>query len=402
MNTALFIARRYFFSKKNTHAVNLITGVSMLGVAIGAAAMLVVLSAFNGLENLIQSLYNNFDPDVKIAPMVGKRFELSPEKWDELKALSFVEAASQELEERAMLRYRDKDFIATIKGVDRAFEKVSNISETIIRGQYFNNSSGAVLGAGVAYHLSLGDLTTADGLQIFSAQSNKINLRRPEDAFKQTTVNPVGVFAVQPEYDVKYVLMPLSRVQTLLDAPAKLTGIAIKLKPRTKESKAIEAISALMGPNFKVQNRAQQQEMLFKVMRTEGLATYLILAFLLLIASFSLFGSLTMLIIDKQKDLRTLWSLGADEALLQQVFLINGLFVTGLGCFLGLLLGAGVVALQHYLELVKLGQGYVVDAYPVAMRFSDFLKIAATVIGIGAGLSFWSSKRLRIQTQLGR
>jgi lipoprotein-releasing system permease protein len=397
MNSALFIARRYFFSKKNTHAVNLITGVSMLGVAIGAAAMLVVLSAFNGLENLIQSLYNNFDPDVKISATLSKRFEVDAEQLQALRAFSFVEAAAVELEERAMVRYREKDFIATIKGVDNRYDAVSNVRNMLLRGQYFSGSQTAVFGAGVAYHLSLGDLATADGVQIFTAQAGKVNLRRPEEAFKQTTVLPVGIFAVQPEYDVKYILMPITTLQVLLDANNRATAIAVKLKPGVNERQAIAAITDLFGADFRVQNRAAQQELLFKVMRTEGLATYLILAFLLLIASFSLFGSLTMLIIDKQKDLRTLWSIGADVALLKRVFFYNGLFVTVLGCALGLLLGAGVVALQHHYELVTLGQGYVVEAYPVAIRGLDLLKIALTVLGIGVGLSFWSSARLRVQ-----
>lgn len=396
MNSALFIARRYFFSKKNTHAVNLITGVSMLGVAIGAAAMLVVLSAFNGLENLIQSLYNNFDPDVKISATIGKRFEVDAEKLAALRAFPFVAAAAVELEERAMVRYREKDFIATIKGVDNNFEGVSNIHNMLLRGTYFTSANTAVLGAGVAYHLSLGDLTSADGIQIFTAQSGALNLRRPEEAFKQTTVAPVGIFAVQPEYDVKYILMALSKVQGLLDSKNKATAIAVKLKSGTKERHALTEISNLFGNDFRVQNRASQQEMLFKVMRTEGLATYLILAFLLLIASFSLFGSLTMLIIDKQKDLRTLWSMGASVQMLRRVFFYNGLFVTFLGCVLGLLLGALIVGLQHQFELVTLGQGYVVEAYPMALRGSDFLKIALTVLGIGVGLSFWSSARLQV------
>jgi lipoprotein-releasing system permease protein len=395
MNTALFIARRYFFSKKNTHAVNIITGVSMLGVAVGTAAMLVVLSAFNGLESLIQNLYGNFDPDLKIAPKVGKYFSLDEGQLEAIKAISYVDAVSLTIEERALLRYRDRDFIATVKGVDDQFPMIANIHDAMLRGQYFINGQGAVVGAGVAYHLSLGDLAFPDALQIFTAKSGPLNLRRPEDAFRQTAVTPTGVFAVQPDYDVKYLLLPLKQTQQLLGQEHRYSSIGVGLKSGSSTKRAQRDLVQLLGESFEIQDRAQQQQLLFKVMKTEGLITYIILAFLLLIASFSLFGSLTMLIIDKTLDIKTLRSMGASTPFIRSIFLSNGLLVTVVGCVLGLLLGTGIVALQHYFELVELGQGYIVESYPVELQIADFVKIGSTVLLIGGSLSFWSSMRIR-------
>jgi lipoprotein-releasing system permease protein len=396
MNPVWFIARRYFFSKKNTHAVNIITGVSMLGVTVGTAAMLIVLSAFNGLENLIQTLYSNFDPDIKVAPKVGKHFEPDSALYEQLQAIDYVTAVSMVMEERALLRYRDRDFIATLKGVDKNFTKTANVESTLLRGSYFHNGQGAVIGAGVAYHLSIGDLNFPEPLQIFTAGSGAINLRRPDEAFRKTTVVPTGIFAVQPEYDLKYVLLPLDQVQSLLEQNHKISSFALCLAKGTSTKRAIREIEQIAGDHFEVLDRAGQQQLLFKVMKTEGLATYLILAFLLLIASFSLFGALTMLIIDKEQDIKTLRSLGATSPFIKRVFFGNGLLVTMVGCVSGLMLGAAIVGLQHYFGLVSLGQGYVVAHYPVQMRLSDLLKIGGTVFLIGGGLSFWSSSRIKL------
>ncbi|MCH8555102.1 MAG: hypothetical protein LAT76_08085 [Schleiferiaceae bacterium] len=394
MNVSAFVARRYFFSKKNTSAVNLITGVSLLGVAAGTAAMLIVLSAFNGLETLIQSLYNQFDPDLKITAARGKHLDYTPEQLGAINALSFVTGLSLTLEERALLRYRDKEHITTLKGVDDNFENITNIDETFIRGGYFNAPGQAIFGAGVAYHLGIYDLQFPDPVSVFSPKFGNINLRRPEEAFRQSAVTPTGVFSVQPEYDVKYALVPLSFLQDILDLPHHVSSIEIQLLPGYSMKRAQRELSKLLSANQKLQNREEQQEMLFRVMKSEGLATFTILAFLLVIASFSLFGSLTMLILDKRRDLFVLWSLGAPKHLLKATFMKVGLMVSVAGCLLGLVFGVAIVLVQQQFGLVSLGQGYVVESYPVELRVGDFLKIAATVLGVGITLSYFASRRV--------
>jgi len=387
VNVSFFIARRYLFSKKKTNAVNLITAISIFGVAVGTAAMIVVLSAFNGMEGLIRSFYSQFDPDVKIEIVKGKTFEESSVDFEALYAVEGVEQIAKILEEKVLLQYREKEYIATVKGVDSLFAKVTHFEESIRIGRpfsYTGRDAVAVMGSGVAYHLSLNSPLDQNLITAFVPRPGT---QDPLNAFTEERFNPVGTFSVQPEYNDKYVITPLSFAQKLLRSPTALSSLELKLTPGMDPKKVQAQLREIMGDNYTVKNRDEQQAVLFKVMQSEGLITYFVLSFIMAIASFSILGSLTMLILEKREDLKTLKSFGATGPFLRRIFFIEGSLITGMGLGLGMVLGIGIYLLQKHVGLIILGQGYVVDAYPVQLFGADVLQVTLTVMVIGLGIT---------------
>ncbi|GAB5558158.1 MAG: FtsX-like permease family protein [Schleiferiaceae bacterium] len=387
MNLSFFIARRYLFSKKKTNAVNLITGISIFGVAVGTAAMIVVLSAFNGMEGLIRSFYSKFDPDIKVEIVRGKSFDADAVDFEGLYAINGVEQISQILEEKVLLQYREKEYIATVKGVDSLFRKVTQFEESIQVGRHFaygGRDQVAVIGTGVAYHLSLNSPLDQN---IITAFVPRPGVQDPLNAFTEQRFTPVGTFSVQPEYNDKFVIVPLSFARKLLRSPSAISSLEIKVSPEVPVEEIQSQIAAIMGDNFTVKNRDEQQEVLFKVMQSEGLITYFVLSFIMAIASFSILGSLTMLILEKREDLKTLKSFGATRSFLRRIFFLEGSLITGMGLGLGLILGIGIYYLQKEVGLIILGQGYVVEAYPVDLYPTDIVQVALTVMVIGLGIT---------------
>lgn len=396
MNVAFYIAKRYLLAKKSANAVNLITAISVLGVAIGTAAMIAVLSGFNGLEGLIRGFYNTFDPDLKIESYEGKYLPGDSTSFSALKNIEGVHSYSLVLEDKALFKFRDKEYIATIKGVDQNYTTVTQFENTITRGEIFGDytENAGVFGVGVAYYLNISRIDFFDPVQVFVPRQNYTAGSDPMQSVNTLSLFPVATFSVQPEYDVKYAVTPLFFAQQLFERN-QITSIEVRCKPDFKPDVVKNNIAQKLGAAYKIANRNEQQATIFRVIKMEGLATFLILAFILAIASFGILGSLIMLILDKKPDMYTLKSMGANTKLLKRIFLIEGLLISALGCLIGLTLGIGLVLLQQQFGFVSLGQGYAIDAYPMQLRAADVVKIAATVMGIGTVVSWLAVRKVK-------
>ena len=369
----------------------------MLGVAVGTAAMIAVLSGFNGLENLIRSFYNTFDPDFKITAKTGKYIQEDTVFFQSIAELPEVDAISYVLEDKALLQFRDKEFIATIKGVDLQYKTVTNFTDAIRSGEYFGDLTDEVgiLGIGVAYHLNLARLDLVDPLQLYVPKPDyKVGLD-PMQSVHMRHLYPMGTFSVQPDYDVKYVVTPLAFARNLFERPKGFTSIEVKMNDEYSVEQAQRVIQQKLGDNYAVLDRNEQQKTIFRVMKIEGLATFLILAFILTIASFGIIGSLIMLILEKRQDIDTLRSLGATQTLIKKIFFVEGLLISTIGCLSGVVLGIILVVLQDQYGLIAIGQGYAMDAYPVDLRISDILRVLFTIMAIGSIISWIAVRKLK-------
>ena len=391
------IAKRYFFSKNSSNAVNIITGISVVGILVGSAALIIVLSAFNGLENLVRGFYKDFDPDIKVLPSSGKFFqEAQVEEF--LAANPDIISYSKVLEEKALFSFRDKEFIASLKGVDQNYTRVTRIENKIPFGQYRIAEdlaiNSAVIGAGVAYYLGFSRSDFQEPINIFIPKESS---GLGDQSFRSDRLFPLGFFAIQPEFDEQYVLGSLAFSREVLGRPGACSAIEIKLDSSLSVEEAKSKIQADLGPEFKVLNREEQQASFLKVMRTEGLFTFLIFALILSIATFTIAGSLTMLMFEKRSNLHTLWSMGTPIKELRQIILKIGLIISLSGGLGGLLIGAGVVIAQEQFELISVGEGYIVDAYPVALRWTDLIIVSITVLGLGYLSARLSARRLTLK-----
>ncbi|MCK4825455.1 ABC transporter permease, partial [bacterium] len=387
LNFPFYIAKRYLFSKKSRNAINVISTVSVAGVAIGTIALIVVLSVFNGFDNLVRSLFNSFDPDLKITSVIGKTFSSDNEKIQMLERVDGILYLTEVVEENALLRYDERQYIATIKGVGEDFVKMSGIDSMIIDGDFTlvkNGKPYAVIGQGVAVNLAVG-LNFISPVIFYVPRNTKLISLDPTKAFNRKYIFPSGVFAIQQDFDSKYVIVPLFFARDLLGYTNEVSSIEIKIDPAYETSVVQENIKELLGPDFSVKNRFEQQELLYKIMKSEKWAIFLILTFILIVASFNIIGSLTMLIIEKKKDIGILRSMGTSLSVLRQIFLFEGWMISLLGAFTGLILGTLICWIQQKFEVIKLqGSGsFVIDAYPVSIEIPDLIWIFLTVLLIG-------------------
>ncbi|MBA3901438.1 MAG: FtsX-like permease family protein [Bacteroidetes bacterium] len=391
MNFPLFIAKRYLVSKKTHNAINIITKIAITGIAVGTMALVVVLSAFNGIEHLVISLYNAFDPDIKVSAAVGKTFQKDFPALQEVRNLPGVAHYTEVIEENALLKYRDKQFIATIKGVGENFQEMSRLDTMLIDGEFIlreNSVDYAVLGQGVAVQLNVGIGGRMNPIHIYLPRRAPQVALSPEAAFRMGLVYPSGVFSIQHDFDNKFIIIPIELASELLDYEKRITAIEIGITPGFRVSRVQEEIQQILGDDFNVQDRFQQHSMLYRIMRSEKFAVYLILTFILIIATFNVIGSITMLIIDKKKDIRILSNMGASTKLIRKIFFAEGLMITFIGASIGLVAGFLVSLAQDQFEIIKLHGGFVMEAYPIRMEIEDFLGVFATVITIGA-LAAW-------------
>jgi len=385
---SFYIAKRYLFSKKSHNAINIISGISAAGVGVGAMALVCVLSVFNGFESLIADMFSAFDPDLKITLMQGKTFDVNSAEMSEVRKLKSVAYFTEVVEENALLRFKDKQMPATIKGVSEDFRKMTRIDSIMYDGEftlYDGAFQRAVPGVGVASILGLGS-NFIDPLMIYAPKrSAKINLLRPENSFNQVGAFVSGIFAVQQlQYDDHYVLVSVSLARDLFEYESnKVSSIEIKLTNAVDSEKAQKQIKAILGNRYEVKNRYEQQESFFKIMQIEKWITYLILCFILLIASFNIIGSLSMLIIDKKADIDTLRNLGANNELIKRIFLYEGWMIAAVGALVGIGLGTLLCLLQEHVGFLKLGSGYIVEAYPVVTNLMDSLLVLITVLFMG-------------------
>ncbi len=387
MNFPFYIARRYLFAKKTRHAINIISGISVGGVTIGSMALIIILSAFNGLDNLVRSLFSTFDPDLKITVAEGKTFSSEHENIKKLKAHEGILYLSEVIEENALLRYGEKQYIATIKGVGDDFIKMSGIDSMIYDGEFLlkdQKNSYAIVGQGIASTLSMG-LNFITPIQIYVPKRTKNVILTPDKAFNRKYIFPSGIFAIQQDFDSKYIIVPIDFARELLDYTVELSSIELKIDPSYNQDRIQEELQALLGNEFEVKNRFEQQEFVYKIMQSEKWAIFLILTFILIIASFNIIGALSMLIIEKKKDIETLRNLGANLKLIRKIFLLEGWMISILGAISGLILGSIICTLQQQFGLVKIqgGESFVIDTYPVSMEIPDFLFVFLTVLLIG-------------------
>lgn len=395
MSTSFYIAKRYFFSRQNKNAVNIITAISLLGLLVGAAALIIVLSAMNGLEGLVRENYNMFDPDLKITLNEGKYFKQSEFPFQKITGLEGIQQSSAVLEERAILNFRDKEHIVTLKGVDTTFTEVSNIKSAVLHGEYQIDNAGntILLGTGVGYYLGYSRIDLGESISAFVLQANA-SASNFSNAFSTLNLRPTGIFSVQADFDAKYALTSLAFLQKSVQRPNNLTHVEIRLKEYTNVEEVQTKLETLLGKHFKIENRDEQQAVFYKVMKSEGVFAYLIFALILSIATFTIMGSLAMLMLDKKNDLRTLWAIGLPIQKLRQVFFNLGLFIGGGGAIIGLIIGVGLILLQQHFGLISVGQGYLVEYYPVALKAKDVILVAITVLTLSSFTSYISAKRL--------
>ncbi|MBT5090456.1 MAG: FtsX-like permease family protein [Flavobacteriales bacterium] len=397
MNFPFFIAKRYFTTKENSGFVHIISWVSLFGIAIGTAALILVLSVFNGFENLVLSMYNSFDPHLKITSTEGKTFNPNEAKTL-LLTVEEIEISALVLEEKVLLKYQEKEYIATAKGVSEEYLELTNFSSVLIEGEYINgfeSNNVAVVGRGVAYYLSMGIGSMFEQLNVFMPNRNNKTLLNLSTAFEQSAVLPVGIFGVQVEVDAAYIITPLLFVQQLAERNNEVSSIEIKLKDEGQMIAFQEQLQKVLGPNYMIKNRIQQQEFLYKILNTEKLAVFLILTFIMIIATFNIIGSLSMLMLDKKKDIATLRSLGCKVQDIQSLFFKKSMLTIILGTGIGLFIGLGLAFLQQTFGFISMGGGsFVINTYPIAIAFKDVLLVSVTVFIIGLLASWYPAKLL--------
>ena len=397
MNLSAFVARRYLFSKKSHNIINIISAISLVGVMVCTMALIIVLSVFNGFDSLIKSMFSNFDPDIKITPAQGKVFDPQTDTLKRISQLSYVDCVCETLEENVLLEYDKHMQPATLKGVSEQYSRLTGIDTTIISGEFVLDNGRrqmAVLGAGLAYYLSV-NVNFISSIRIYVPKRNGRISMNPERAFSNSYIFPSGIFAIQQEIDNRYMIVPIDFARNLLDYSTQVSALELKLKPGTDRDRARDEISAIVGSDYVVRTQYQQHEMLYKVMKSEKFAIFLILTFILIIGSFNMIGSLSMLIIDKKNDIATLNSLGFDRKGIQRIFIYEGWIISIGGAILGLLLGLLVCWLQQtygFLKLDSMGT-FVVSNYPVKIVWTDLLLALATVVVIGL-LASWYPNRL--------
>lgn len=362
--------------------------ISIIGVTIGTAALIVVLSVFNGFDGVIKSMYNSFDPDLKITPTQGKVFTVSSiPNYSDLKNHPGILDIAETLEENALLKYSDQQYVATLKGVSDNFVSISGVDTMIVAGDFtlkHKDQNYAVVGQGVAVFLSL-NINFIDPLVIYVPKRNAQMSMNPEQMFNRKYIFTSGVFGIQQEFDAKYVIVPIDFARDIFDYRDEISALEVKVNPSYNINKIQNQLSEKLGPGFTVKNRYQQHELFYKIMKSEKWSIFFILTFILIIASFNIIGSLTMLIIDKKDDISILRALGANLTTIRKIFLTEGWMISVVGALCGLALGWLICWAQVKFEFVKLqGSGsFIIDAYPVKMIFTDFIAVFTTVIIIG-------------------
>jgi lipoprotein-releasing system permease protein len=388
---SLYIAKRYLFAKKSRNAINIISSVSVAGVSVGTMALIIILSVFNGLELLVTTIFNTFDPDIKIAAAEGKTFVADSAKLKLLANIDGISCYTLTIEENALLKYEEKQYIATIKGVDKNYAMVSNIDSSLWDGKFMlrsdNGRAWAVPGIGIAQYLGI-RLNFVNPILIYVPRRNADTDADPDKAFNRDYIFPSGIFQVEQTYDSKYIYVPLDFARDLIEKPGMTSSIEIKLTNGAKAETVQKAVTKLYGSEYIVQNRFQQQELFYKVMQSERLAIFFILTLILIIASFNIIGSLTMLIIEKERDIEILKSLGADNNLIKKIFIFEGWMISIIGAAAGLLLGYLVCWLQQKYGFIKLNSdSLIMNSYPIVLKLKDFIIVPATVLLIG----YWAA-----------
>ncbi len=394
MRLPLFIANRYLLAKKSHNLINIITWISILSISVGSFALIVVLSAFNGLEKVISSMNNRLTPDLQIAPVKGKAIDLTVFPLGQLKEIQGVDYVIPTITEDALFRANDKQHIGQVKGVGAEYQEIERINKIVFGENGLLLSDGeydfAVPGAGVAWYLGINAYNPYAMVRVYVPKRGNASMMSLENSFNSDVLTVRSVFSTEQEQDEKLVLVPLDWLSELLEYENKASNVELFTTSNADIDKVQKEVKAMIGEDFSVKNQQEQQETLYKIMRSEKWAVYVILTFILILATFNVVGSLSMMMIDKRKDTEILKSMGADNRLIQKIFMNEGLLISVAGGIIGLLLGIILVLLQQQFGFVKFGTGgnYVVDAYPVLLKFKDVLLIFATILTVGCTSAF--------------
>ena len=389
MRLAGFIAKRYLFAKKSHNVINIISAISAIGMAIGTAALIIILSVYNGFDSLIRTMMSNVEPDLLITPSTGKTFVPDDKTFDWIYDQSQVKNMCCVLEEQVFISYDGRQSLAKAKGVDWVYEEESPLHDHIREGKFQLHKGDipmAVVGAGLAYEMGINPRFLS-GIDIyFPTRTGKISLTNPAASLEGTRVFPAGIFSINNDVDAELMIIPIEQMRELLEYDDEVSAVELRLVEGTSkdELKRLQKeISKRLGPSFKVKDRFQQNESLYKMMKYEKAAIFMILIFVVIIIAFNIFGSLTMLIIEKKDDIRTLRSLGAQDWLIRRIFILEGWLISLVGLAGGLILGVGFSALQQAFGIIKMPGHFVVQAYPIILSWSDILLTASGVATIG-------------------
>ncbi len=398
MNLELNIAKRYLFSKKSTNAINIISLVSGLAMLFGTLALILVLSVFNGLEDLVKSLYTVFYPDIVVTAREGKTFDITNELRQKVAFIHYIDAFSFTLEENALLEYTDRQHICTVKGVDpNYFNVVKQFDTFMIEGKKLLKSDSinyAIVGVGVEQKLGLNAAQAFHPVAIYMPRKSSSSFSSMENAFNKSYVTTSGAFAVSDEFDTKYAFVPLDFFQQLTDNFQRASKIEIRLKDSKNTEAAIGFIKNKIGDDFLVKSRYEQNEVLYKILKSEKWVTFAILVFIMVIASFNIIGALSMLVLEKKKDIATLTALGIHRNNIVKIFLLEGILMSCVGAAIGMLLAFILCMLQQEVGLVAMpGTSFLVKYYPVKMQLWDFAAVSAVVIGISLVSAYLPAKK---------
>lgn len=390
----LFIATRYLLAKKSHNLINIITWISIVGISVASFALIVVLSAFNGLENVISTMNNRLSPDLQIAPVKGKTIDLTTFPMEQLNSIQGVGYVVPTITEDALFRSDEKQYIGQVKGVGSEYEQISRFGE-VIRGdnQLILTDDGhsfAIPGEGVAWHLGINPYSPYAMISIYVPKRGNASQMSLESGFNSGVLSVQRAFSTEQELDDKMVMVPFEWLSELLEYENKANDVELFLSPKADASKVQREVKALLGEDFTVKNQQEQLATLYRIMRSEKWAVYVILTFILILATFNVVGSLSMLMIEKRKDTAILKALGADNGLIKKIFMNEGLLISVVGGLIGLLLGIILVLLQQKYGFVKFGNdgNYVVDAYPVLLKIKDVLLIFGTILVVGCTSAF--------------
>lgn len=367
----------------------------MLGVFVGSAALVIILSVFNGFENVVLSMYNNFTPEIRIEPVTGKVFNPDTEVFKSLKKDKRIENYTEVLQEKALLKYGDAQFIGLVKGVSAGFFKRKKLDSTLVEGNFNlqqDSTFYAAIGSAVKLYLTVNINDDFLDIQVFSPRKNVGQSINPAEEFIAKAIHPVGVFQIQQAFD-ESIIVPIEFTRQLLEEDKNVSAIEIYLKPGEDIDDLQEDIENNLGKAFTVKNRIQQDQQLYKTLNVERWSIFFILTFVMIIAIFNIVGTLTMLVIDKKKDIAILTSIGARTALIRKIFFIEGMMISFTGCFAGMLAGLIFCIVQQKFGLITMGQDtFITDAYPVDMKISDFGLVFFTVTLISVIASGVSSR----------
>lgn len=388
MNFPLFIAFRYFKARRSRHIINWISRISVAGITLGTMALIIVLSVFNGLDHLIRSLFSSFDPDIRITAVEGKTFGTDSILFGQLRDIHGVADWCQVLEENALLKYRDRQAIATIKGVGPEFTRVSGIDSLLVDGEVSltpGDTPMGVIGQELAGELGVG-LNFINPIHVYAPKRSGRILLNPMQSINHRQLFPSGVFGVQQDYDSKYLIVPLDFARDFFDYPAgEVSALELKVTDPQLIPDIMKKLASVFGKDFRIADRLGQHADFYRVMSSEKWAIFLILGFILMVASFNTISSLTLLMLEKKTDMQILRGMGASQKRIRQVFLWEGLLVTGIGMVIGLVLGAVFCLLQQQFGIIRFPNtgSFVVNVYPVKMLFSDLLLVTLLVGLIG-------------------